>query len=60
VAAEVPPRVRDAFDRFARCSDCHQVYWPGSHLEAVDGFLRRVADEADGPGTDAGAATSQR
>jgi uncharacterized protein len=60
VADEVPPRVRDAFDRFARCTGCHQVYWPGSHLEAVDGFLRRVAAEGDGHGTGAGAATSQR
>jgi uncharacterized protein len=40
----LPPRTRAAFDRFARCRGCRQVYWPGSHVDAVDGFLTRVAD----------------
>lgn len=41
---ELEPRTRVAFDRFARCESCAQVYWPGSHLDAVDGFLARVED----------------
>jgi uncharacterized protein len=41
VAAEVPPRSRAAFDRFARCDDCHQVFWPGSHVDDLAGFLDR-------------------
>jgi uncharacterized protein len=48
VVDELPPRTRAAFDRFARCVDCRQVYWPGSHLDAVDGFLHRIAREAGG------------
>lgn len=39
VAAEVPPRSRRAFDRFARCRACGQVYWPGSHVDALDDVL---------------------
>ena len=45
VAAQLPPRTRRAFDTFARCRDCGQLYWPGSHVEAVNGFLERVADQ---------------
>ena len=46
VLDELPPKTRQAFDDFARCQGCGQVYWPGSHLEAVDGFLSRVRREA--------------
>lgn len=48
VCDEVPPRSREAFTSFARCAACRQVYWPGSHLAAVDGFLDRVAGTASG------------
>jgi uncharacterized protein len=41
VAAQVPPRSRVAFDRFARCDDCRQVFWPGSHLDDLAAFLDR-------------------
>ncbi len=40
VVAEVPPRTRRAIDRYARCSGCGKVYWPGSHLGAIEGILR--------------------
>ena len=46
VIDELPSRTREAFDDFVRCCGCRQVYWPGSHLEAVDGFLSRVRSEA--------------
>lgn len=39
VAERVPPRSRAAFDRFARCRACGQVYWPGSHLDALAATL---------------------
>jgi uncharacterized protein len=39
VDEEVPPRSRRAFDRFARCRGCRQVYWPGSHLDALGDVL---------------------
>lgn len=46
VLDELPPRTRETFDEFSRCRGCSQVYWAGSHLEAVDGFLERVRNEA--------------
>ncbi len=39
---ELEPGTRAAFDRFSRCGGCGQVYWPGSHLDAVEGFLTRI------------------
>ncbi len=46
VVDRIPARSRAAFDTFARCADCGQVYWPGSHVDAVEGFLVRVATSA--------------
>ncbi len=43
IVDRLPPRTRREFDTFARCGSCAQVYWPGSHLEAIEGFLDRVA-----------------
>ncbi len=43
VADAVPARSFEAFDTFARCTACGHVVWPGSHLEALAGFLRRFA-----------------
>jgi uncharacterized protein len=44
VADEVPPRSRRAFDRFARCRGCGQIFWPGSHLDALDDVLALAGD----------------
>jgi uncharacterized protein len=38
----LPARTRREFDRFARCTGCGQVYWPGSHVDAVENFLASV------------------
>ena len=46
VLNELPPRTRRAFDTFARCPRCEQLYWPGSHVDALTTFLARVADES--------------
>jgi uncharacterized protein len=55
VAAEIPPRSHRAFDRFARCRGCGQVYWPGSHLDALADTLRLATDGPDDlDGTSAG------
>lgn len=41
VADRVPPRSREAFTKFYRCTGCGKVYWQGSHFA---GLLRRVED----------------
>jgi uncharacterized protein with PIN domain/sulfur carrier protein ThiS len=38
----IPPRTRAAIDTYARCVDCGQLYWPGSHHDALAPFLDRV------------------
>ncbi len=45
VRSQVPPRTRRAFDRYARCTGCGQVYWPGAHLDA----LRRILAAGGAP-----------
>ncbi len=42
VAEVVPPRSLRAFDVFARCRGCGQVFWPGSHHDALQDLLTRV------------------
>ena len=37
VLEQLPPRTRREFDRFSRCESCGQVYWPGSHVDAMRG-----------------------
>jgi len=31
VASLVPARVRERHDKFARCTVCGRIYWPGTH-----------------------------
>ena len=38
----LPARTRREFDRFARCTACGQVYWPGSHVDAVEDFVADI------------------
>jgi uncharacterized protein len=49
VADAVPPRSRRAFDRFARCPACGQVYWPGSHVDALASTLALVGHGTGAP-----------
>ena len=42
VIDELPPRTREHVQQIARCDSCGQLFWPGSHLEAIDAFLARV------------------
>jgi uncharacterized protein len=49
VADLVPPRSFQAFDQFARCIHCGQVFWPGSHLDATAGFVGLAAAIGHGP-----------
>lgn len=35
VLDQLPPRTRVEHDTFARCDGCGQVFWPGSHVDAL-------------------------
>ena len=47
VLEQLPPRTRSEHDQFSRCTRCGQVYWPGTHLPA----LEAVVAEARSAGT---------
>lgn len=42
VIDELPPRTRNHVEQVSRCENCGQLFWPGSHLEAIDAFLARA------------------
>lgn len=42
IANEVPPGVAARHDRFARCTACARVFWPGSHYERMRALVRQV------------------
>ena len=58
LGAEIPPRVRSAFDRFWRCRGCGRVYWQGSHYRRlrsfVEGLAERGAEGGEGVSAEAG------
>ena len=43
LAAAVPARVRERHDRFARCTLCARIYWPGTHTMRIRQALQTVA-----------------
>jgi uncharacterized protein len=43
---QLPPRTRAAIDRYARCTSCGHLYWPGSHHEALRPLVARAREVA--------------
>lgn len=43
VADVVPVRVRERHDKFARCTRCGRIYWPGTHTARIRKALQGVA-----------------
>lgn len=52
VLPALPPATRREHDTFVRCHDCRQVYWPGSHLTALETIVANATDGATGAGAD--------
>jgi len=50
VRDRLPPRVKEAYDEFWRCPTCERVYWRGSHVEKMTGFVQRLLTNASGRG----------
>lgn len=42
VLALLPPKTRLYFNQFYRCPVCARIYWPGSHFEKMQEFVKRV------------------
>ncbi len=41
IVNEVPERVLNTFNEFARCSNCGKIYWGGSHYQNMSNFIRQ-------------------
>lgn len=46
VATLVPPNVLNLYKEFWQCSQCGQIYWPGSHWPRIKAALRRISTQA--------------
>ena len=44
VWASLEPKTRRYYDTFYRCPDCGKVYWEGSHVEHMNGAIRRLVE----------------
>jgi uncharacterized protein len=44
-ADELPPRVRESFHEFFRCSLCNKIFWRGSHYRRMLNFIEDVTNE---------------
>jgi uncharacterized protein len=49
VEAKLTPRTRAEHNRFARCADCGQVYWPGSHVDRMAAFVSAAGRQQPPP-----------
>jgi uncharacterized protein with PIN domain len=42
IATQLPPRTAAWYDKFYRCLDCGQLYWPGSHHDRMQETIARI------------------
>lgn len=42
VIEQLPTHTRQHIDQFYRCSNCQQVYWRGSHYQAIQEFIGEI------------------
>ena len=42
VLEQLPPKVREHYQRFRRCPSCARLYWEGTHYDRLKGMLARV------------------
>jgi uncharacterized protein with PIN domain len=46
VRERLPPRTRESFDEFRRCTACDHVYWAGAHYPALQRLVAEVLTQA--------------
>jgi uncharacterized protein with PIN domain len=52
VRDQLPPKTREYFEDFRRCTRCEQVYWRGSHFERMQRLIDAIQNENRGEGPD--------
>lgn len=45
VIEHLEPLTRRYYDEFRRCTNCGQIYWPGSHHAGLVAFVERLQDQ---------------
>ncbi len=45
ICDRLPPRTRQYYDQFRRCSECGQIYWKGSHYERMQQFVEGICQQ---------------
>jgi uncharacterized protein with PIN domain len=48
------PLTRKYYQDFHTCQQCGKVYWPGSHREKLDAFIRHILQQASRPAPEVG------
>ncbi len=41
----LPPKTSRYYDEFRRCEGCGRIYWPGSHFQRMESFIKSVLKE---------------
>jgi len=44
VLDQLEPLTRRYYDRFSKCSNCGQIFWPGSHRDRLNSNLQKILD----------------
>ncbi|MBT4504294.1 MAG: Mut7-C ubiquitin/RNAse domain-containing protein [Gemmatimonadetes bacterium] len=47
IVDQLPERVRENQDTFARCSGCHRIFWAGSHYERLQELVQELIPDSD-------------
>lgn len=45
ILQHLQPLTRKYYNLFSRCSECHRIYWKGSHYDSLTGLVRRLGIE---------------
>jgi uncharacterized protein with PIN domain len=54
VLDRLEPLTRKYYQDFHTCQQCGKVYWPGSHREKLDAFIRHILQQASRPAPEVG------
>lgn len=47
IDSQLPKNTRKTFNKFYRCQHCGKIYWEGSHVQQMMGYLAAIKDELE-------------
>ncbi len=45
IEKDLEPLTKEHYHHFKQCSDCHQIYWKGSHFNGMEKFIRSIINQ---------------